>query len=124
MNKETAKILGKDFTYIKNCWEEFVKLTPDEIENLRYMKKIQSINVPKINNMYGCYGKRGRNKSIICNETGEIFKTIKDAAEFFECSRLAIHRCLKDGHRLRYKHVSFKYTDKPQEKKVILWIVK
>lgn len=49
-------------------------------------------------------------KSIICNETGKIYPSIKEAAESFGAKAEAIHRVLR-GKRKSFRNLTFSYYD-------------
>lgn len=54
----------------------------------------------------------GIGTSIICNETGEIFKTIQDASNFFKICRKAVYNSLKGKIKTPKSGYSFSYIKK------------
>jgi len=115
MNKLDTYLADKDADYIKNCWEEFLKLTEQEIENLKQMA------LCRLRKKLPEKRKYRRGKRVICAETGEIFKNASQAADYFGASRSRLWQCLQYGWKL-YRKYTFKYTNKEQERKKILWI--
>ena len=107
-----------DAKYITNCWREFTRLTPLELENLAEMKKVQE---QKLQSILKRTNPDNRKKKVLCKETGEIFESIYIAAKYFNVHRTNIRNCIKYGWKVK-KQYTLEYTNKEIEKKKILWI--
>lgn len=103
MLKEELKLLGREYTYIKNCWTEFTRLNFDEMQALEEIRKQfrkfidckPKKQKPKINK---------RKKRIICKETNEVFESIAKAAKYFNVSASFICQSLNYGWKIKRQY--------------------
>lgn len=130
MNNDLTKYLSdKEAKYINDSWKSFTALTEAEEENLKkiissikpYKKKLCT-NCTVINNKkIISKPQKIYRKKVMCIETGEIFESISSAAEYLGVRQSHISNCIKYGWKVKHQY-SFKFTEKQQEKKKILWI--
>lgn len=96
---ERKHFRGASFSYVDNNGKP---VTP----------KIKRIREKSSYNLKGLFNKiESRKRSIICNETGQTWNSIREAADSFGAKNEAIHRVLR-GKRKRFRRLTFSYLHK------------